>query len=280
MEGQADFVENEDQKAFYLYCFTLPGKLASAVDLGVPGVDGFHNLELMFVGEIGALYSRVSLGEFSGPDAEISLQDPNWLVPRACRHEQAIESMMSSAPVFPVRFGAIFSSQQVLETLMRERQQEISHFLENTAGKEEWAVKGYLNIPKANDWLTSTDPTLAHQLRMLPEAPGARYLQNKRFQAELQKQVRQKCRSSLDQVHGEFQGLGVELLQLPLREPESDDREMVYHLAFLLSREGVVGFKSLVKKLNGEYGPFGIILECSGPWPPYHFCPSFSEQVP
>lgn len=266
-------------QAFYLYCFTRPGIVASATDLGVPGVDGVHPLDLISVEEVAALHSQISLQDFSGPDAEVSLQDPNWVIPRACRHQQVIEAMMARSPVFPLRFGAIFSSKQALENMMNERQQEISQFLDTIVGKEEWSIKGFLNLNGAREWLTTQDEDLANRQRLLPEAPGARYLQNKRFQAELQKQVRQWCRNTLNQAHEEFQALGLDFLQLPLRELEDTESEMVYHAAVLLTQEGVVDFLALVGRLNHENGPKGILLESSGPWPPYHFCPSLAESV-
>lgn len=268
---------DNSQSGIYLYCFTRPGMVASAADLGVAGVDGTHSLAFNTVHEIAALHSPVALEEFSGPDAEISLKDPNWIVPRACRHEQVIEAMMARSPVFPMRFGALFSSKQVLDQMMGECQEEISQFLDSITGKEEWSLKGYLNPSQAGEWLTLADADLASRHRLLPEATGARYLQLKRFQTELQKQVKRWCNTALDSVHEELQGLGSEVIQLPLRAAETSEREMVYHATILLDRQRLQDFQSLSERLNLELAGKGMVLESSGPWPPYHFCPSLTE---
>lgn len=274
---QPDCDKTDKQEALYLYCFTRPGKVVSGAELGVPGVDGRNCLALISVDGVAALHSPVLLEEFSGPDAEDSLKDPNWVVPRACRHEHAIEAMMAKSPVFPVRFGALFSSRQVLEQMMGTHQEEISRFLDRIAGKEEWSLKGYLNPGQCGDWLTNADAGLAQQHRLLPAAPGARYLQNKRFQAVLQKQVREWCMSAMDQVHEKLQNLGSDVIQLPPRAPDCMEREMVYHAAMLFNKEGVANLLDLAKQLNSEFAEKGIVFESSGPWPPYHFCPSLSD---
>lgn len=278
-EPDVDTAESaiKSQQAIYLYCFTRPGKLGSCDDLGVPGVDGLCKLEMISVKDVAALHSQVALEEFHGPMAEDSLKDPNWIIPRACRHERVIAAMMNRSPVLPVRFGSIFSSTQALKDMMNERQQEISKFLESIGEKEEWSMKGVLNANLAGEWLSTTDADLAGQRQLLPESPGARYLQNKRYQAELQKQVKRWCGTVLDQVHDQLQLLGSDVIQLPLREVDGTNVEMVYHATLLLNRECVEKFMELAKRFNTEYRTKGFMLESSGPWPPYHFCPSLAE---
>lgn len=278
MQGQAfdaTGVSGEDSQGVYLYCFSRP---EIAVDeLGVAGIGGRERIDLVPVTEVAALVSRVSLEEFNGPGAEVFLQDPDWLVPRACRHEQVIEAVMARSPVLPVRFGAVFSSRQVLEKLLIDRQKDISQFLDNIAGKEEWSVKGFLNVARAGEWLAATDPTLADRQRRLPEAPGARYFQNKRLQSDRQRQVKQWSQTVVDQVHEELQCRAPELRLLSLRGPDSTGREMVYHAAVLLSRCGVADFLAWMERMRDEHDEEGLALESSGPWPPYHFCPSLTE---
>jgi hypothetical protein len=48
---------------------------------------------------------------------------------------------------------------------------------------------------------------------------------------------------------------------------------MVWNAAFLLSRSARDAFQAACGRLRSEWAPQGVILESSGPWPPYHFCP-------
>jgi hypothetical protein len=53
---------------------------------------------------------------------------------------------------------------------------------------------------------------------------------------------------------------------------------MVFHSAFLLSREFVGDFQNQVDQVQGRFAAQGLTLETTGPWPPYNFCPSLAES--
>jgi hypothetical protein len=53
---------------------------------------------------------------------------------------------------------------------------------------------------------------------------------------------------------------------------------MVWNGAFLLSRATLHSFQAACEQLGIEVAPKGLLVELTGPWPPYHFCPSFEPQ--
>ena len=298
-------------EGIYLYCFARPGLprgekgVRPLLPVGPKGAcaqkgsDPFFSPEnpvtLVEVGDVAAVCTHVTLDDFTGESGELHFQDPAWVVPRACRHEQVIEEVMTFSPVFPVRFGAVFSSREALAQMIADRGAEISSFLDRVVGKEEWCVKGFVDIDKAADRLLETDPALAEQYRSLPESPGARYFQQKRLRAEALKKAKHSCRSTADQVDHELAGLTKETGDAPLNEgrPESGEvpaegsvpcplklgdapdgkGEMVLKRAFLLFCESVDEFRDRVAEIGDRHADSGVTLELSGPWPPYSFCP-------
>jgi hypothetical protein len=48
---------------------------------------------------------------------------------------------------------------------------------------------------------------------------------------------------------------------------------MAFNHAFLLERGRQRDFRARVESLNAKYSGQGLVLELSGPWPPYNFCP-------
>lgn len=256
----------------YLYCL-IPGQGEGVAEMsGDPaGVVAYP------VNGLAAICGPVCLDDFTGPRGEANLQDPQWLVPRAIRHEQVIEAVMARCPVLPVRFGSVFSSRQALIELIMARRQVVEGFFERLGAREEWAVKGYLDLDKASDWLMHSDPVLADRQRRLPAMPGARYFHEKQLRTEVRKRLRQAGRELAAQLEA---ALGEGLMgtgSLKFREPGDSGREMILHLACLVPREEVVRFEARILQLARCHEAQGLILECSGPWPPYNFCPTIGE---
>ena len=50
--------------------------------------------------------------------------------------------------------------------------------------------------------------------------------------------------------------------------------EMLFNAAFLLPRSSQEGWLETINGLRQDVHGKGLLLELSGPWPPYHFCPS------
>ncbi len=258
-------------EGFYLYCFARP---AAARELNTPGVDERGPVRALEVHEVAAVYSAVSLEEFQclqrdNPDAA-------WLTRRACRHEQIIEEVMRWSPVLPVRFGAVFSNQEVLEDLLKRRGPAISNYLRGVADKEEWAVKGLLDSARAADCLLSSDPVFAERYRCLPEAPGTRYFQEKRLRADLQQHTKLWAQGLAHRFADECQHVVEGAQRLKLAAANSP-WEMIFHFAFLVKRDRLGEFRRRVAQAAVEEAEFGLTLQTTGPWPPFHFCPSVAE---
>ena len=53
--------------------------------------------------------------------------------------------------------------------------------------------------------------------------------------------------------------------------------EMVFNAAFLLPSSAQAGWLETVRNVDRDARSKGLVLEVSGPWPPYHFCPSLES---
>src|ERR671925_1155004 len=116
------------ETAFYLFCFARPGLLP---ELAGTGVDGQGPLLVHSSTGLAAVLSTVLVEDFCGPEAEARMEDLSWLGIRAWRHEAVIERVMAHSPVFPARFGTLFSSLESLERLLQRHRDTISQFLDS-----------------------------------------------------------------------------------------------------------------------------------------------------
>jgi hypothetical protein len=253
-------------QGIYLYCFTRPGTVSDRADV-----------ETLVVQDVAVVLARVPLADWEGPAAEARLSDSNWLIPRALAHEHVIESQMAQSPVLPVRFGAVFSGEAALVEFVTARAAEISEFLDRIADLEEWAVKGFLNPSLTEQWLEANEPGLAERRQHLSDSPGARYFQEKRLKADLQKLSRQWAHSLTETLSAELKSSAVDACTLRYQPAAGADQEMVFHVAFLLPIASVSEFRDQVAQVQVRYAVQGLTLEMTGPWPPWNFCPALAK---
>jgi len=68
-----------------------------------------------------ALVGIVRIDDFCGPEAERRLSDLKWVSERAFGHERVVECGFRHGPVFPARFGTLFSSLGALERFIERK---------------------------------------------------------------------------------------------------------------------------------------------------------------
>jgi hypothetical protein len=264
----------------YLYCFTrasAPSPLPPFPARGGPeqrerGLADTATAVLR-VDSVAAVCSAVDLDQFT---ENMALQSPDWIIPEACRHEQVVETAMTRGAVLPIRFGTVFSSSVALERFLRARRQEIAGFLDDFGDRQEWGLRGYLDLRRAAEWQLSNDPRLAEQQRRLPNTPGTRYFQEKKLHAAAGRQARSWGRELAGDIVADLKKEALDVCPLNLRH--STGAESVLHGAFLLHRDTVPRFRVAVARLAEIHADQGLDLAFSGPWPPYHFCPVFHGE--
>ena len=205
--------------------------------------------------------------------------DPSWIVPRALHHERVIEAALAKAPVLPVRFGCVFSSQEALEGVVRQHRDPIEAFLHDIVDLEEWSLKAYLDLGQAEQVLLETDPVLSPRYRGLPTSPGTRYFLEKRLRASARDEARRAGRKAAARVRHAVMETGVRHQVLSAQGEDGGGRELLLKLALLIPRGRLDEVFATAEGAPAEAGAVPLVLERSGPWPPYHFCPSLGEPT-
>lgn len=250
----------------YVFCFA-----PADVDVGGPGLCEADALQVVRCADVAAVACAVPLADWTGPAAEERLRDLGWLGPRALRHEAVLEQVMAGAPVLPLRLGCLFSSAALLQGALEQHQAAIRAHLQRVAGHAEWSLKILLDRRACEEALLRADPRHA----ALPAAAGARYLRERQLRQEAARAVGPRLAQIEAQVLAALDAALPEAARAPLRalprEPV-DGHELARHWALLLSPAGATRLEQLVAALDPPGA--GVLLQLSGPWPPYNFCPA------
>lgn len=256
---------------FYLYCFARAGIVHAG---GIVHPDAV--VDVIEAGECAAVVSQVFAPEIDAANFAEE-QDPDRIIARALWHEQVVEQVMRYSPVLPVRYGAVFTSTQSLAKLLIGRADEIRRFLDVVTGKEEWGVKSFLDMSTAGAWLLAGAADFAQRRRSLPEARGARYFQEKKLRADVENQARSWADALAEQVEQELATRAVRSCPLRIQQRNATGRDLVRNAAFLVERGGAEIFRERLETLAEHYREQGLVLEITGPWPPYSFCPALER---
>ena len=257
-------------EAIYLYCLARSGRLAS---IQGNDINGPNPLFLCTFPGITAVVSKVATEEFCGPSAERSMQDLAWVGPRACRHAEVIERMMSHSPVVPARFGTLFSSLESLGNFLKANETAILQFLDRVADQEEWAIKGLLDRMRASETIRSV--VVRTRQEELSASPGKRYIQEQRMMAAAEKELNTRLKQVCQSVAKKLNQYASDFCELPVRDRTvpAGDREIILNWAFLVPQNARPYFCGRVDEVNAGYSQWGLEFEVTGPWPPYSFSP-------
>jgi len=243
------------------------------------GLDGRNSLAVAIFQDLAAVWSPVPVEDFCGPEAEERMRDLTWIGPRVIRHQEVVAGLMRHSSVLPARFGTMFSSLANLEKVLQRHYDTIDGFLKRIMDQEEWAVKGLLDRHGAQEKLFSL--TLAREAESLEAlSPGKRYFEEQRLRAagnqELQRWLQKVCR----EMWTDLRNCAADARERRLlsREVTGSDQDMVWNWALLVPEKAVPGFKARLRDANARYAGHGLVLECTGPWPPYSFTPALDME--
>jgi hypothetical protein len=272
---------DNNEPALYVFCFARSDAVR---EVQGPAADGPSSLAILrHFPDLGSVdlcsvICEVRREEFCGPEAELHMQQLSWVAPRAMRHEAVIEEVMAHSPVLPARFGTLFSSAKALTEFVDRHRETITLFLQQVADHGEWSVKGWFDRKQAQPALISASLTAQQdQLSTLP--PGTRHFAEQRLRRDIERELSawldQTCRTiatDLTSYAADFR----ECAAAPAAHSESGTAE-VLNWAFLLPNSAIVSFREYVERTNLNHQSQGLLLELSGPWPPFRFVPVLSS---
>lgn len=252
----------DDGSALYVYA-VVPDRPQ------VPDVTGIEDrpVDCLRRGPFTAVVSRVDPSDWTGDAGEEHMQDLAWVGPRAFRHEQVVEAVMDGpSPVYPARFGTLFTTPEQLASTLRVHEEALQAFFARVEDAEEWAVKGLLDRDAA---AAAPDAEEAQS--------GTDYLQRRQQEQEARGAVDAWVDEAAEALFGPLSAHAADTRVLPVQGNAGRDQEVVFNWAFLVLDAQVEAFRAAARREREEYTSQGLTLDLTGPWPPYNFRPSLDE---
>jgi hypothetical protein len=257
--------------AVYVYAFADAARIAASP----PAADADRSVVPHRVGHICALISIVSAAAFRGPEAERNLSDPEWIMPRICRHEAIVETTMTVSPVFPAPFATLFVSLDSLSDFMRRHAGAIGDFLRHVTDQEEWSLKITAEL---DDLASLNDLAAALWPDWAAHTPGKRYLLLRQQRPALLRVAAEQAARHMPKIADELGALVTAIR--PLAPPAASAPSVFvanYAILALVARRGALHDR--IGRLTAKWAGRHVLIALSGPWPPYSFRPALDDRL-
>lgn len=241
--------------------------VAPAVVLDVPehkvvpptGIAGTP-VRLLALGELAVVVGDLPEKDFGEAAWREHAEDPDWLEPVARGHHEVLQAVAAATDVLPLRLPGIYRDDAELQGLLGGQEEPLTRRLQFVAGHDEWGVHVHLVEDTAEE---------------APEATSGRdYLMQRKAQVAGRDAAREERQRLLTEAYA---GLAQVSTSSVLNRPQDralSGREdpMLLNSAHLVAKEAQQQFFARADEVSrGLLEPAGMVMEISGPWPPYNF---------
>ena len=268
------------ERGTYLYGVTAAAD-AGALPHGSGGIDPRHPLELIVQGEVAAVASDVDVERVQEDLRGAEDGDLTRLEPLVRAHEEVLARALDADALVPFRFGTIFPNEAELRAFLTERERELEETLRRLAGAREWGVKGLLDPDVADAAAAADDPQLAELAARAAESSGSAFFARKRLDADRAELLRAAAAELAESCHERLCACAREAAVNAPQPPELSGyaMPMILNGVYLVDRESEDELREALEELRSAHGDRGLVLELTGPWPPYNFVRPASAVV-
>jgi len=257
----------------YALCIGRNAQIAACEEQ--PGFERHHCVSARVIGELSVLSIVLEASYLRGEAAEERLADLAWVAPRAVRHEEILRSAMRCGPILPLPFGTVFSSVLTMHRAIAPHSDASSSYLDRVEGCVEMGIRIALDREAAKrasrEELESALPAAL--------TPGARYLAMRRAGDQSAKLLDSIIARRCAAVIGEIEPFTRGVVARRASADRGDALETAGLYAALVDDTSVEAFCERVESLSGEYVAAGLMVQATGPWAPYSFCPSLGASA-
>ena len=250
------------EPAWYVYGVVSSG---AELDDALKGIDPARPVTILREDALAAVTSQVPLEEFDEERLREHLADMAWVEATARAHERVLEHVQEQTAVVPMRMCTIYRTEGGVREMLHREADPFEEAIDHLAGKAEWGVKAFVSL----DADGPDDEADAGGSR------GAAYMERKRTERERRQHALDIAEDAAVAIHERLSPLADDAQVIPLQRPEASGHggAMILNGVYLVAGEELERFHEEVRALQTEFGPQGIELVCTGPWPAYNFVP-------
>jgi hypothetical protein len=241
--------------------------LRAPIALPEVGIDG-SRVELVKARDLAALVSRLDAGRYGEDTWREHAEDPEWLAAFATEHQAVLGAVASTCDVLPFRIPGMYDDESRLLAVLETERELLTRGLEAVRDHVEWGVQIFL----------TGEPEAEPEPRA---KSGSDYLRRRSEQAGARERVAEERKSRVLAVYGTIADASTHSVANPPQDPALSKRRepMLLNSAHLVPRNREEPFFAVLREVQAELRASGMVVEVSGPWPPYNFVHLAAEEL-
>jgi hypothetical protein len=230
----------------------------ASVDLPATGIGG-AGVALLDAGAISALFSVLPESGYGDAAWREHADDPRWLTEVATAHQRVLSEVVRDTDVLPMRLPAMYRDERHLHDVLSHDGALFEAVLEAVHDHVEWAVHLYFTGQAEEPVRRPTS--------------GTDFFRQKTAAATNKEAARVAREHRVRDAYAMLADLSRQSVANPPQDPALSGRRepMLLNSAHLVCRKHEGLFFTAVEEAAAAVAPAGIIVEVSGPWPPYNF---------
>lgn len=207
---------------------------------------------------------------------DVNTASIDWVTSRAIHHARVIEHVWRRGPVYPARFGTLFTSRSSLAEHLAAHRAPIHAFLAGTSGFGEWDIKLFFDPDDMEArWINRELGKEAGNLVTLPA--GRRYLAEQRLRREVSRTITQDLVTHCQALAEDLAATEAGFRERPLPPARDGQHRPLAHWAILWPLTEETHRQERLAVAAEAQADCGIDLQWTGPWPPYTFRPQLPD---
>jgi Gas vesicle synthesis protein GvpL/GvpF len=255
----------------YVYCVTR-----DAVTPDVDGIDGTRRFGVASSGAVSAVFTSVNPDELSQEVIDRRAGDLEWLGAIGYRHQAVVSELMKRTAIVPLRAFTLFSSEDALRAYLHEHGELLVKTLNRLDGKQEWTLQVEFDPARWSEAVASRVGSLRDLQNEIASAPpGKAFLLRKKLDDEKKRSSKAAERS----IVAEIEQRVLDKLRCETVAETRERRDGAFpQLNVLINRDEESILQELHSELTSRYESEGVTLGLTGPWPPYTFSGTMSDE--
>ncbi len=260
-------------KGFYVYC--IRPKLAKALPVKTHGVEFAKSITVFPFKDLEAIVGELDPSKF---DAEMIknklLDDPKWAEENIRCHHEVVSRAFQTSVVVPMKFGTMYKNKKSLDEMLAKYYRKFTSVIPMLKDKKEWGVKAHLDHKKFIEGLKKKSKEIQKLEKGRTSAPeGMRWYAERKIDEivadESEKEIEKELQYLVEKLEKHVEK--VQLNEAFSKNTQELGREMIMNAACLVKNDALQGLRDLFRKLAKGEAQKGVVLELTGPWPPYNF---------
>ena len=260
---------SQTRSSIYVYGVVRTESAEESTFFGVEGISKGTTIQLLSCGSLTAIVSRLENEAFTPDAISSSMKNSEWLKDHVRQHADILSEAKGVMTIIPFRFGCVYSNPTDVKTFIEEHENALSEALLRLKDRSEFGIRVGCDVSILKAQMQKKDADFDNSLTGISEGVASF------LKSEISKDADSSdalLANISARIHGELRKCASKAVRSDTQTILTAEKEgSILNATYLVPISGELQFKMQTLKIATEFEAFGIQIEVSGPWPPYHF---------